>query len=88
MYVVKDNCEIKYLDYIKNSKGNESIPIVVNCRETRECYEKAKVSPSNALNEIQEQALEFYNSKKDDENASLLLLLKYYHNKQIKSLVK
>lgn len=71
--LIKDKCEIKFLDYIKNQNGNESIPIVIDCRATIECYEKAKASPSNALNAIHKQALEFYNSKKDDENTSLLL---------------
>lgn len=71
--LVKDNCEVKYLHYIKNPTSNESIPNVTDCRKTRESYVNAKNSPSNALNLMDKQALEFYNSKKDNENASLLL---------------
>jgi len=71
--LIKDKCEIKFIDYIKNQSGDESIPIARDCRETRESYEKAKISPSNALNAISKQALEFYNSKKEDENTSLIL---------------
>jgi len=71
--LVKDECEVKFLDYIHNPNGKESIPIASNCREIRESNEKAKTSSSNALNSIFKQALEFYNSKKEDENASLIL---------------
>ncbi|MDO6739392.1 DUF2971 domain-containing protein [Wenyingzhuangia sp. 2_MG-2023] len=71
--LIKDKCEIKFIDYIKNPSGNESIPITRDTRKTRESYEKAKRSSSNVINSISQQALNFYNSKKDDENASLIL---------------
>ncbi len=71
--IVKDTCEVKCIDYIKNPRGKESIPIAINCREIREIKEKAKTSPSNAINQICKQALELYNSKKENENASMIL---------------
>lgn len=71
--LVKDECEVKFIDYIQNLNKKKSIPIVRNCRKIRKIYEKAKKSPLNVNNVFSKQALEFYNSKKEDENASLIL---------------
>jgi len=71
--LVKTDCEVKFIDYINNPNGKESIPIARDCQKIREIFDRAKKSPTNAINIISKQALDFYNSKKGDENASLIL---------------
>lgn len=71
--LVKDECEVKFVHYIKNPNGIELIPVERNCKEEREKKEKAINLPSNVFNILSNQAMEFYNSKKADENESLIL---------------
>lgn len=69
--LVRDAIPVMYMHYI--TVGNKyDIPIVSDTANSREQVLKAKNNPKNALNSIAQQAKDYYEASKNDENASLL----------------
>lgn len=67
------NGEVPVLSLSFKDASGISIPRITNAAENRKLVEDALKSKSNALNPIREQALNFYNSHKDDWDFPMVL---------------
>jgi hypothetical protein len=69
--LVRDAIPVMYMHYY-TVENKYDIPIVSDTANSREQVLKAKNNPKNALNSIAQQAKDYYEASKHDENASLL----------------